>query len=169
MDNMGTPFSVIFSAFLSKVTDDMYGETWTEIDLKKDLENIMIAALPGFKYPKFPISRYVRAEVIPEFETAIDGYFEAELTDEEVEIIAKLMIIEWMVRQLATYENTKQKVYSSSDFKISSQANHMDKLLKVRQHFIADARTAQDRYGRRTVDKDGYVRPNFSALGGGVL
>ena len=50
-----TYFESIYSVFLTKVTDEMYAETWTENDLIRDLENLLIAAIPRFRFPKFKI------------------------------------------------------------------------------------------------------------------
>lgn len=164
-----TSFELIYSAFLSKVTDDMYADTWTEQDVLNDLENILIAAIPRFRYPRFPIFDYVKRIYDEENVVIKEGFFNAILSPDEIQILSDLMICEWMVRQIATTENTRQSVYSSSDFKQSSQANHMDKLTKLHKHFLAEAKLSQDLYGRRKQDEKGYMRPNFSRLGGGTF
>ena len=45
--------------------------------------------------------------------------FEEELTAEEAEILAILMMINWLQRQITSIENTRMK-YSGSDFKMTS-------------------------------------------------
>jgi hypothetical protein len=38
----------------------------------------------------------------------------------------------WLQRQVASIEQTRMK-YSGSDFKMTSQANHLEKLMKLKQ------------------------------------
>ena len=57
----------------------------------------------------------------------VGGFFNVELTDEEINILALNMVIEWLGQQLDTTNNTRM-LYSGSDFKLTSQANHMAKL-----------------------------------------
>ena len=52
------------------------------------------------------------------------GSFTNTLTAEEINILATYMVVEWLGQQLASVENTRMK-YSGSDFKFTSQANHM--------------------------------------------
>jgi hypothetical protein len=54
--------------------------------------------------------------------------FNVELTNEEINILALLMKQAWVQRQVTSIENTRMK-YSGSDFKFTSQANHLSKLL----------------------------------------
>ena len=58
------------------------------------------------------------------------SYFTADLTSEEVNILAILMMNGWLQRQVTSIENTRMK-YSGSDFKFTSQANHLAKLLSL--------------------------------------
>ena len=53
--------------------------------------------------------------------------FNVELTTEEIEILAILMMNGWLQRQITSVENTRMK-YSGPDFKMTSQANHLSKL-----------------------------------------
>ena len=56
--------------------------------------------------------------------------FAAELTSEEINILAILMMCAWVQRQVTSIENTRMK-YSGSDFKMTSQANHLQKMLAL--------------------------------------
>ena len=56
--------------------------------------------------------------------------FGCELTSEEINILAILMKHAWLQRQVASVENTRMK-FSGSDFKFTSQANHLAKLLNL--------------------------------------
>jgi hypothetical protein len=53
-----------------------------------------------------------------------------ELSNEEINILAILMMINWLQRQITSIENTRMK-YSGTDFKMTSQANHLSKLLSL--------------------------------------
>lgn len=160
-----TPFEDIYSDFLSKITDEMYADTWSETDLKRDLENLLISALPKFRFPKFPIYDFVKSS-IDEDEQFQEGYFNSTLSYEEKIILSNLMIVEWLTRQIMTTENIRQKVYSSSDFKVSSQANHLDKLKKLREAYILEVKSDQMLYGRRKTTPEGKVKSTLSRLAG---
>lgn len=149
-----TPFSTIFSSFYQIVTDDMY-LSWTEEETEADLQNILIRAIPNFQFPKFKLYDY--DEELAQFNFL--------LTAEEIKLFADLMQIEWFTRQLATTENIKQ-IYGSRDFEKTSQANHLDKLIKLRAVTIADNKIKQMSYSRREIDSDGYTQSTFAGLGG---
>ena len=46
-----TQFSAVYNRFLGQVTDDLYLELTPE-DTLKDLQNLLINALPGFEFPR---------------------------------------------------------------------------------------------------------------------
>ena len=164
-----TPFQVIYDGFFTKITDDMY-LSWTKEDTEKDIINILLAAIPRFEYPKFKLYDYDPAtDVVDSVGNIVcKGFFKFILTREEVELFAELMLVEWIKRQITTIDNTRMK-YGSSDFKLTSQANHIEKLIKMKSDFEATNRRGQRLYNRRKTDENGYIRPNFSGLGGGIL
>jgi hypothetical protein len=108
---------------------------------------LLIDAIPGFEFPKVVIDDYVieiaqvdeteagaedfitgRAEE-DESQVIVDrSYFSADLTTEEINILAILMMNGWLQRQITSIENIRMK-YSGADFKMTSQANHLAKLL----------------------------------------
>ena len=117
MDEMNyTPFSIVYDSFLSKITDDMYMEL-TPQDTDKILEELLISALPKFEFPRQSLDTIER-EVIDQYsedgESSMVRGFVNKLTDQEVNIIATYMIVEWLGQQLATVENTRMK-YSGSN------------------------------------------------------
>lgn len=165
--NKTTPFRVIYDRFLSKITDDLYLEL-TEQDTYNDLQTILINSISGFEFPRFPIFNY---QIIEYFNADGDeaiGYFESVLTLEEIDIISDLMMIEWLRRQIASVENTRMK-YSGSDFKFTSQANHLDKLLKTKLNFEQTNKHKQRLYKRRKINPyTGMIESNWSGLAGGA-
>ena len=152
----GTQFAAIYNRFLEKITDDMYMELTPE-DTIRDLQNLLTDAIPGFEFPRVDLSDYkIQTKVINEadakpgdFILAVlwqelpeDGEqqapdvlverscFKAKLSTEEINILALLMKQGWVQRQVSSVEVTRMK-YSGSDFKMTSQANHLSKLLSL--------------------------------------
>lgn len=150
---MGTSFQEIYNRFLGKITDDMYME-WTPEDTIADLKNILMDAIPGFEFPRFPLY---------DFNLKEDSY-NVDLTSEEINILALLMYNTWLQRQVASIENTRMK-YSGADFKMTSQANHLDKLIKLKQEAERQSHHMQRLYKRRKmVDGKGSIQSNWSSI-----
>jgi arginine deiminase len=157
---MGTPFTQVYNRFLGKITDDMYMELTPE-DTVRDLRNLLIDAIPGFEFPRINLLDYT----IVEAENALEeeSSFAADLTSEEVNILAILMMISWTQRQVTSIENTRMK-YSSSDFKFTSQANHLAKLLTLLKETQRQSHHMQRLYKRRKTDENGRYESNWSIL-----
>lgn len=136
----------------------MYME-WTPEDTQKDLKNILLDAIPGFEFPRFPL--YAYDEDAEEFEST--------LTSEEINILAILMYNTWLQRQVASIENTRMK-YSGSDFKMTSQANHLAKLIELKKEAERQSLHMQRLYKRRKlVDDQGTIQSNWTVLRGSVF
>lgn len=88
--------------------------------------------------------------------------FSAELDPEEINILACLMKEGWIQRQVTSIEHTRMK-YSGPDFKMSSQANHLSKLLAVLTESRRDHFHLQRLYKRRKMGDKGY-ESNWSSL-----
>ena len=125
---MGTAFTEVYNRFLGKITDDMYMELTPE-DTVRDLRNLLIDAIPGFEFPRKDLSKYTLDDTTGNVLEETSS-FDVELTSEEINILAILMMIGWTQRQVTSIENTRMK-YSGSDFKFTSQANHLSKLLTL--------------------------------------
>ena len=184
----GTPFSAIYNCFLGKITDDMYMELTPE-DTIKDLQRLLIQAIPGFEFPRKNLDNYEikvvqmkEDEVLPDdfiigviwndiSDNTVDvpdvivekSVFAEELTSEEINILALLMKQGWVQRQVTSIENTRMK-YSGSDFKMTSQANHLQKLLSLLEESRRDSFHMQRLYKRRKKDRDGHYESNWSVL-----
>ena len=101
-----TPFSVIYNRFLSKITDDMYMEL-TKEETEGLLYELLLNAIPWFEFPRVNLNNKNDIE------------FFSILSEEEINIIAIYMVVEWIGQQLATIELIRMK-YSGSDFKFTS-------------------------------------------------
>ena len=133
---MGTPFTTVYNRFLGKITDDLYVELTPE-DTIRDLSNLLTSSLHNFEFPRKSLDYKIEVEVPdekmdPMFINDNSSFYE-DLTDEEINIIASLMLESWIARQVASIENTRMK-YSGSDFKFTSQANHLSKLISLLNH-----------------------------------
>ena len=185
----GTQFSAVYNRFLGKVTDDLYLEL-TPADTLKDLQNLLLDAIPGFEFPRKNLYDYtIEVKQIGEEELTPDDFvlgtiwgvvddpnpleipkvlvdksqFNIELTSEEINILALLMKQGWVQRQVTSIENTRMK-YSGSDFKMTSQANHLSKLLALLEETRRDSFHMQRLYKRRKLDSTGSYASNWSSL-----
>lgn len=161
-----TPFSYIYDSFLSKITDDMYMEL-TELDTYQLLEELLLSAIQKFEFPRVDLTKYELVSITDEVKyTGAEsgqkevpailyegGSFTSTLTAEEINILATYMVVEWLGQQLASVENTRMK-YSGSDFKFTSQANHMQKLLQLKKDYEREGFHLQRLYKRRQKDSE---------------
>ena len=147
-----TSFSEIYEVFFSKITDDMYMELERE-DTEKLVGELFVNALHWFEFPRVDIYDY----------DSDTSSYNISLSKEEINIIAHYMIVEWLGQQLASVENTRMK-YSGSDFKFTSQANHMQKLQSMKKDWERIGFHLQRLYKRREKDNEGKVVPTMSHL-----
>lgn len=147
-----TYFSEIYESFLSKITDDMYMEL-SPADTQKLLQELFLSALHWFEFPR---------QNIYDFDKELEQY-NIELSTEEINIISTYMIVEWLGQQLASVENVRMK-YSGSDFKFTSQANHMSKILSLKTNYTKEGFHLQRLYKRRKANKDGVMKSTFSSI-----
>lgn len=150
-----TPFGKIYDRFYGKVTDDMYIE-WTLDDTAADMKNILLDAIPRFEFPRFAPFKY---------DTDAEMY-DVELTEEEINILAILMVLSWLNRQIASVELIRMK-YTGSDFKLTSQANHLLKLFGLKEQIEQENTHLQRLYKRRKIDSEGNISSNWAVLGRG--
>mgnify|MGYP003409158382 FL=1 len=138
-----TQFSAVYNRFLGQITDDLYLELTPE-DTLKDLQNLLINAIPGFEFPRKDLYDYTievreidETDLVPEdfvlgtvwgeiLDTSLTprvlvdkSRFNVELTPEEINILALLMKQGWVQRQVTSIENTRMK-FSGPDFKMTS-------------------------------------------------
>ena len=167
----------------------MYVEL-TPQDTIRDLRNMIIDAIPGFEFPRCNLYDYVITQEIKNQDEVDDedfvigivwddleedvlddappvviekSEFKADLTSEEINILAILMMCSWLQRQVTSIENTRMK-YSGSDFKMTSQANHLSKLLSLLSECQRQSLHMQRLYKRRKLDDNGNYKSNWSIL-----
>ena len=154
-----TSFSAIYDSFFSRVTDDLYLEL-TPQDTEMQLQDILVSAIPAFEFPRFDVFDYElgHLETTETQEsttyTWVGGFFNAELTKEEINILSLAMVVEWIGRQLTIIDLARQR-FSGSDFKMTSQANHMAKLKELKNQYAMECSHMQRLYKRRIFTSAG--------------
>lgn len=152
-----TLFTKVYDAFFRKITEDMYMEL-TKEDTESMVQELLLSALSWFEFPRVDINDYDLAA----------GCFNVALSLDEINIISTYMVKEWLGQQLASVENTRMK-YSGSDFKFTSQANHMAKLKNLVETYKQEGFHLQRLYKRRKKDVNGIYRSTMGEImGSGV-
>lgn len=138
-----TSFREVYDFFLAGITDDMFMELTRE-DTEQCLEEILLAAIPQFEFPRKDL-----------FDVDLEAKtFNCKLDLEELLILRQYMIVEWIGYQLANVDLVRQK-YSGSDFSFTSQASHMGKLITLRNEYSDKGFHLQRLYNNRYKKKDG--------------
>lgn len=167
----------------------MYMEL-TPQDTIKDLQTLLINSIPGFEFPRQNLYSYeIETEIMDEPDVQ-DGdfiigvvwaelpeepnpppkviveksHFACNLTDEEINILAILMMNSWLQRQITSIENIRMK-YSGTDFKMTSQANHLAKLLSLQTECRRQSHHMQRLYKRRELTDDGKYQSTWYLFG----
>lgn len=133
---MSTPLSKVYDAFLVKQLDDEWDD-WLIDDITEDLREILNGAIVWFKFPRVSLE-------IDEIENAFVG----DLTNQEIQVLANFMLVEWLRRTILSWENIKP-LYEERDF---SQANFLNKLNETLIN--------QEKYARRLEHQYYRVRNN---------
>ena len=117
---MSTPFSNIYNLFLDSISDYTFLDL--DIDVKNSiLKGYLIKAAINFKKSNTDLSRNDDTEV-----------FTNDLTEEEQFILSQYMVMFWMIQQIYNINLLRQRM-SSKDFKLTSQAQHLETLLKLKK------------------------------------
>ncbi len=141
-----TSFDVVYDAFLSKILEDEW-EDWDENELRQDLFMFLQAAVMRFKFPRVSLE-YTNCG------------FTADLTNDEIQILASYMKCEWLNRTILTWENVKP-LYVERDF---SQANLIDKFNAMLAAEQANAARLESIY-YRSVNKKPFTYRQLAEQG----
>ena len=149
-----TTFKDIYNCFYRKITDDMYMEL-SETETAAMTEELFIDAINHFEFPRVNIYDYDIEK----------KEYNIKLSIEEINIIATYMVVAWLNQQVASVELTRMK-YSGSDFKFTSQANHLSKLLALKKDFEQQGFHLQRLYKRRKANSNGIMKSTMGQLRG---
>ena len=104
----------VYDAFLPKMLEDEW-LNWTDDEREEDWRALLDAAIPYFKFPRVSL------------DIEDDMFVDENVSNEEIQILATYMKVEWLNRTILTWENVKP-LYVERDF---SQANLIDKLKQL--------------------------------------
>ena len=147
-----TDFTIVYKCFYSKITDDMYMEL-DEAETDGLLSELLVNAIPWFEFPRINLYDY----------DVNKKCFNNKLSAEEINVIATYMVVGWIDQQLASIELVRMK-YSGSDFKMTSQANHMSKLMALKKEYLQNGFHLQRLYKRRRKTPNGQYRSTFGSI-----
>ena len=104
----------VYDAFLPKMLEDEW-LNWTDDEREEDWRALLDAAIPYFKFPRVSL------------DIEDNMFVDENVSNEEIQILATYMKVEWLNRTILTWENVKP-LYVERDF---SQANLIDKLKQL--------------------------------------
>ena len=133
---MATPWWTVFGAFLARIEEDDWMREEDQEIVQQDLLQILGMAAFDFRFPRVSLDLDYLNET-----------FVSELSNAEIQVLATFMKVHWLRRQINTWRVIKQQ-YSTKDFELSSQANHLDKLIKSLESAEKEAKRALDTYDR---------------------
>lgn len=135
---MGTPYTIIYESFLSRLGDNEYAKDASVELIESDLKDLLKISLQKFKFPRTDLS-------LRDDETAT---FLVDLEDSEIEVIACYMKAEWAKRCVTNWRLIYPQ-YQARDFKLEgSPANHLDKLQQYAKDCWTDAQVASSNFHR---------------------
>lgn len=139
---MATPFLKVYDAFLARITADEWTLEEELAIVERDWQELLKIAIFRFKYPRVNLE----IETVQEPEDGQLGIYQflADLTNDEIQLLAMYMKHEWIKRCIASWENIRQ-LYADKDF---SQANHLDKLNKLETAVALEIHKAEGIYDR---------------------
>lgn len=103
---MATPFLKVYDAFLARITADEWTLEEELAIVERDWQELLKIAIFRFKYPRVDLE----IETVQEPEDGQLGVyqFSADLTNDEIQLLAMYMKHEWVKRCIASWENIRQ-------------------------------------------------------------
>ncbi|MEK5036304.1 hypothetical protein MKY96_33165 [Paenibacillus sp. FSL R7-0302] len=116
---MATPYTDVYEYFLSKISDYSF-LNMSDIDIEEDLGIYLKSSVIHFDSALSNL--YDRDEELKQFNE--------DLSEKEKDIIASIMVVNYLKPRVVTSETYKIAM-SDSDYKIYSQANHVKEMLNL--------------------------------------
>lgn len=135
---MQTKFGEVFGAFLNRINDYDYANKLTKEDLDYVLTTFLESSVATFneasgeEYDDFLLDKEAKI-------------FDRELKRIEIDILAHLMVVEYLKPNLYTTELLRQ-VLSDRDYKVYSQANQMNQLKDLYELTKREANVKMNNY-----------------------
>lgn len=143
---MATPFRIVYEAFLARITADEWAlEEELEI-VERDWLQLLNMAVFRFKFPRVSLEQLdIDPNPYDYYEYEIPTQcFKENLGNGEIQLLSLYMKHEWVKRCIASWENIRQ-LYADKEF---SQANHLDKLIKLESSLREEVKDAEGIYDR---------------------
>ena len=144
---MATLFLKVYDAFLARITADEWTLEEELAIVERDWQELLRMAIFRFKYPRvdLTIEEVNQDDNKPTDSPKLKMYqFVNDLTNDEIQLLALYMKHEWVKRCINSWENIRQ-LYADKDF---SQANHLDKLIKLEATVSTEIHKAEGIYDR---------------------
>jgi hypothetical protein len=116
---MATPYTDIYTVFQSQISDVEFNSLSVVDAIQKQY---LINSITNFRRCSQDLNN----------RNDTSSTFNITLTEDEKQILGNLMVLEYLSSQIVNLQNIKQ-VMTSKDFGMSSQANHLDKLLLLEE------------------------------------
>jgi hypothetical protein len=155
---MATSISELYDNFLGKISDYSFlSDTITQQDIEDDL----------FGYFKSARTRFYRCRNSLDIVTNDLGELEftVDLHQMEIEVLATLMLVEYLKPQLITSETLKQML-GDKDFRISSQASQLREIRLLMNMMKSDAQKLITEYTYLDLDN---TNTGNNQGGGGLI
>lgn len=143
---MATPFRTVYGAFLARITADEWAlEEELEI-VERDWLQLLNMAVFRFKFPRVSLEQLdIDPNPYDNCECEVPTQcFKEDLGNGEIQLLSLYMKHEWVKRCIASWENIRQ-LYADKEF---SQANHLDKLIKLESSLREEVKDAEGIYDR---------------------
>ncbi|WP_257645262.1 hypothetical protein [Bacillus velezensis] len=141
---MPTPFEEIYGFFLPKLTDYSFLNI-SDQDLADTLEPLLRSSSIKFRRCKKDLTD--RDQELKQFNE--------DLSDEEKEILACFMVVEYLTPKIVTADLLHQTL-SSKDFKLYSQANHIKEIRELRNLIKKEAEGLMVQYTYSNISMRGF-------------
>jgi hypothetical protein len=141
---MPTSYQSIYGRFTPKITDYTYLNLSDE-EIEDNFETFLKSSIIKFRYCD---KLGDRDETLKQFNK--------DLSEEEQEILASLMCVEFLTPKLLTDDLLKQTL-NSKDYKLYSQANHVKEIRNLRDTFQKEANNLMILYTFSKSKMDGFL------------
>ena len=132
---MATPYEKLYENLLSKFRSYEIPLMTVE-DVKDYLHDFLIPAISKFHVCRKDLND--RDDILQRFNV--------ELSDTEVEILSNYMLIEYIDSEYVRTPSLLKVQLPSSDFKVFSPANFLDKLMAMHKTYVSENETLLSRY-----------------------
>lgn len=135
---MATPFSEIYQIFESNITDYSLATMDDEV-AEENYQQWLMASIPYFSNAYSDIEDY----------DVTFAHFNQDLSNTEKQILAKLMLMNYLNTQIFREETLKQSL-NSKDYRTYSPAKHLETLQKIQKELRIEIDSLISKYSYNT-------------------